>query len=137
MSLPWVVAAIALLAFIALVAGQRFGASRPKAEPRRMRQQVVRGDLRQARAPDISSMSPSGARQSASRSHHAVEVERDSRTALQFFAPMGMAAYEMLRAASTRRAGMTRHDRLGLRRAALAARKPTRSCSSIRRTSSV
>src|SRR3954466_15914058 len=29
MSLPWIVAAIALLAFIALVAGQKFGANRP------------------------------------------------------------------------------------------------------------
>src|SRR4051812_48301092 len=32
MSLPWVVAAIALLAFIALVAGQKFGANRPVAD---------------------------------------------------------------------------------------------------------
>src|SRR4051812_48402843 len=53
MSLPWVVAAIALLAFIALVAGQKFGANRPTAV-----EQAAATEIPQARAPDISSMSP-------------------------------------------------------------------------------
>src|SRR5690348_14358606 len=52
MSLPWVVAAIALLAFIALIAGQKFGANRPVAEEQATEQ------LPPGRAPDISQMTP-------------------------------------------------------------------------------
>src|SRR3954464_9594360 len=52
MSLPWIVAAIALLAFIALVAGQKFGANRPPPETQ------AAAPLPPRRAPDISQMTP-------------------------------------------------------------------------------
>lgn len=91
MSLPWVVAAIALLAFIALVAGQKFGANRPAgsgASP-------ATAEVPQGRAPDISNMTPA---ERAIRLHDRVmrwksEGKQDS---VMAFAPMATAAYEML-----------------------------------------
>src|SRR3954466_1352038 len=86
MSLPWVVAAIALLAFIALVAGQKFGANRPiVAEP-------TTPEVPQGRAPDISNMSPT---ERASRLYNRVmqwkaDGKQDS---VMAFAPMAVAAY--------------------------------------------
>jgi hypothetical protein len=91
MSLPWVVAAIALLAFIALVAGQKFGANRPVADG-----QVVQSpQALPGRAPDISQMSPA---ERAIQLHDRImrlhaAGKQDS---VEFFAPMGIAAFEML-----------------------------------------
>ena len=88
MSLPWVVAAIALLAFIALVAGQKFGSNRPIAS-----EQPV-AEVSQGRAPDISNMSPA---ERASRLYNRVmqwksDGKQDS---VMAFAPMAVAAFEM------------------------------------------
>ena len=89
MSLPWVVAAIALLAFIALVAGQKFGANRPVAQ-----EQAV-AEIPQGRAPDISNMSPA---ERASRLHDRIMQWKSNgrQDSVMAFAPMGIAAYEML-----------------------------------------
>src|SRR5438105_645124 len=58
-SLPWIVAAIALLALIALVAGQRFGANRLDASAVAGAVDSSAGALPLgARAPDISQLSP-------------------------------------------------------------------------------
>jgi len=89
-SLPWVVAAIALLAFIALIAGQKFGANRPAPAS-----EVTSAELPQQRAPDISSMTPA---ERASRLYNRImqwksDGKQDS---VMLFAPMGAAAYEML-----------------------------------------
>jgi hypothetical protein len=91
MSLPWVVAAIALLAFIALVAGQKFGANRPEA--------AVDASTPSApvagRAPDISQMSPA---ERAIGLHDRIMRLREAgkKDSVQFFAPMAIAAFEML-----------------------------------------
>lgn len=90
MSLPWVVAAIALLAFIALIAGQKFGANQPVAA-----ESVPAAEIPQGRAPDISNMTPA---ERAIRLHDRVmrwksEGKQDS---VMAFAPMAMGAYEML-----------------------------------------
>ena len=91
MSLPWVVAAIALLAFIALIAGQRFAANQPVAADG----VPAAAEVPQGRAPDISNMTPA---ERAIRLHDRVmrwksEGKQDS---VMAFAPMAMAAYEML-----------------------------------------
>lgn len=91
MSLPWIVAAIALLAFIALIAGQQFGANRP----------VPGGDAQTAaplppgRAPDISQMSPA---ERAIRLHERIMTYKETgrQDSVMMFAPMGIAAFEML-----------------------------------------
>jgi hypothetical protein len=90
MSLPWVVAAIALLAFIALVAGQKFGANRPVAS-----EEQAAPEIPQARAPDISSMTPA---ERASRLHDRIMRWKSTgrQDSVMLFAPMGMAAFEML-----------------------------------------
>jgi hypothetical protein len=93
MSLPWIVAAIALLAFVALVAGQRFGANRPSPNESPLAeasQQPLAG-----RAPDISNMSPA---ERAIQLHDRImrlhaAGKQDS---VEFFAPMGIASFEML-----------------------------------------
>jgi hypothetical protein len=89
MSLPWVVAAIALLAFIALVAGQKFGANRPVA------QEQAAAEIPQERAPDISNMSPA---ERAIRLHDRIMQWKSAGTqdSVMMFAPMGIAAFEML-----------------------------------------
>jgi hypothetical protein len=90
MSLPWVVAAIALLAFIALVAGQKFGANRP-ASPA----PTAVAEIPQSRAPDISNMTPA---ERASRLHDRIMQWKSNgqQDSVMLFAPMGIAAYEML-----------------------------------------
>ena len=91
MSLPWVVAAIALLAFIALIAGQKFGANRPvPAES-----QSGAAPLPQGRAPDISQMSPA---ERATRLYERIMMLREAgkQDSVMLFAPMAIAAYEML-----------------------------------------
>ena len=90
MSLPWIVAAIALLAFIALIAGQKFGANRPvAADP------SVAAQLPPGRAPDISQMSPA---ERAMRLYERVMSlqEAGKQDSVMLFAPMAIAAYEML-----------------------------------------
>jgi hypothetical protein len=88
------VAAIAMLALIALVAGQRFGANRSdggsvSAEaPPDPNPQVMR-------APDISQLTPS---ERATRLYDRLMAynEAGKQDSLRIFAPMGIAAYEML-----------------------------------------
>jgi hypothetical protein len=91
MSLPWIVAAIALLAFIALIAGQRFGANRPSPQD----VSSVSQQLPAGRAPDISNMSPA---ERAIQLHDRIMrlKEAGKQDSVEFFAPMGIAAYEML-----------------------------------------
>jgi hypothetical protein len=96
MSLPWVVAAIALLAFIALIAGQRFGSSPGNAGSDGGA--VPAGSsagIGPGRAPDISQMSPS---ERAIRLHTRVMEyhEAGKRDSLMMFAPMAIAAFDML-----------------------------------------
>jgi len=98
-ALPWAVAGIALVALIALLAGQRFGrrpaaaddtaagASAPAADDG--------SDAGGVRAPDISSLSP---RERADRLYDRImrldsEGKKDS---VEFFSQMGIAAYQML-----------------------------------------
>ena len=90
MSLPWIVAAIALLAFIALIAGQKFGTNRPTAEGT-----SAAGQLPVGRAPDISQMSPA---ERAIRLHDRIMTlkEAGKQDSVLMFAPMGIAAFEML-----------------------------------------
>ena len=104
-AMPWVVAAIALVALIALVAGQRFGA-RPTGTT-----DVLDGANAQGtttitapgaapsgappRAPDISQMTPA---QRAERLYDRVmtEAEAGRTESVASFLPMAIAAYEML-----------------------------------------
>jgi hypothetical protein len=90
MSLPWIVAAIALLAFIALVAGQKFGANRPATTD-----SLPAGEIPQQRAPDISSMTPA---EQAIRLHDRIMQWKAAgrQDSVNLFAPMGMAAFERL-----------------------------------------
>jgi hypothetical protein len=90
MSLPWIVAAIALLAFIALIAGQRFGANQPAPVA-----DASAGQLPAGRAPDISQMSPA---ERAIRLHDRIMTLREAgkTDSVLMFAPMGIAAFEML-----------------------------------------
>lgn len=92
MSLPWVVAAIALLAFIALIAGQKFGANRP--QPVGAASDQI-GSAMGPRAPDISQMTPA---QRAISLHSRIMTLRQAgkQDSVMFFAPMAVAAFEML-----------------------------------------
>jgi hypothetical protein len=97
-ALPWAVAGIALLALIALVAGQRFGANRASASPADASVSapglVAEGGATPARAPDISNMSP---RDRADRLFNRIMLyhEQGKADSVQFFAPMALAAYQM------------------------------------------
>ena len=96
MSLPWVVAAIALLAFIALVAGQQFGSSPANALPTIADEaQSAGGPIPTGRAPDISQLSPA---QRAIMLHDRILAYRQAgkQDSVMMFAPMAVAAYEML-----------------------------------------
>jgi len=95
-ALPWAVAGIALLALIALVAGQRFNA-----RPTRAADPVAQGPVEDGaggapvRGPDISALSP---RERADRLYDRImrldsEGKKDS---VEFFAQMGISAYQML-----------------------------------------
>jgi len=107
-TLPWAVAAIALLAFIALLAGQRFNrgpvaAAAPAAEP------PPSGPFaggaapaggpdageRPVRAPDISRMTPD---ERALRLFNRVVslAEQGKRDSVQFFAPMALMSFQSL-----------------------------------------
>jgi hypothetical protein len=99
-ALPWAVAAIALVALIALIVGQQFGrrgpagtagtASTDGAPP-----PLGAAGVSAAPAPDISSMSPG---ERAVRLYNRVMAmsERGRADSVQLFAPMAVAAYEML-----------------------------------------
>ncbi len=107
-TLPWAVAAIALLALIALVAGQRFG-KRPAAEPSVATTPQSAGPFvtdstgtaagapaeRPVRAPDISAMSPD---ERALRLFNRVVslAEQGKRDSVQFFAPMALMSFQSL-----------------------------------------
>jgi len=92
-ALPWAVAGIALLALIALAAGQRFGRTRdqapPTAEAPTAEAPFAAG---MARAPDISAMSPA---ERAERLYDRImsAAERGKVDSVRFFLPMAMQAY--------------------------------------------
>ena len=90
-ALPWSVAAIALLALVAMIAGQRFGRARtsddaPASSP---------GSVPQGRAPDISSMTPS---ERAERLYDRImgAAERGRVDSVRFFLPMALQSYGAL-----------------------------------------
>ncbi|MBX3134332.1 MAG: zinc ribbon domain-containing protein [Gemmatimonadaceae bacterium] len=86
--LPWVIAGIAVLAFVAFVAGQRFG-GRPAAP-------AAQGPAPSgARAVDLASMSP---QERADRLFQRVMtyVSEGKSDSVQFFAPMAIASFEAL-----------------------------------------
>jgi hypothetical protein len=94
-ALPWAVAAIALLALIALAAGQRFG-QRPESQPAQPSATAEPvGPSMTGRAPDISSLSPS---ERAERLYDRImgAAERGRVDSVQFFLPMALQAYEAL-----------------------------------------
>jgi hypothetical protein len=100
-ALPWAVAGIALVALIALVAGQRFN-SRPAATvtgpPSALQSGVDGGATPSAGmpgAPDISALSP---RERADRLYDRImRLDTEGKTdSVQFFAPMAISAYQML-----------------------------------------
>jgi hypothetical protein len=92
-SLPWIVAAIALLSLIALLAGQRFGANRADATAATADAADV--PPQGIRAPDISQLTPA---ERAIRLYDRLMTfyEAGKRDSVQFFAPMAIGAYEML-----------------------------------------
>lgn len=98
-ALPWAVAGIALVALVALVAGQRFSASRPDSSaPRSQVADQVNTDAGMAppgRPPDISSMTPA---ERAARLYNRVMSahERGFRDTVQMFAPMAITAFQMI-----------------------------------------
>ena len=97
-ALPWGVAAIALLALIAFVAGQRFGGSRATAEAPAAADAPFASSAPQAgatRAPDISSLSP---RERADRLFDRVmRLSSEGKTdSVKFFAPMALSVYQSL-----------------------------------------
>jgi len=95
-ALPWAVAAIAMLALVALVAGQRFGGARVgTTSPPVADGDVASSAAEPTRAPDISNLSP---RERADRLYDRVmrlssEGKSDS---VQFFAPMALSVYQTL-----------------------------------------
>jgi hypothetical protein len=96
-ALPWAVAGIALLALIALVAGQRFGRTPDGGSPAAVGAAApapFAGAAAGARAPDISSLTP---RERADRLFNRIMAyhERGLADSVQFFAPMALAAYQM------------------------------------------
>jgi hypothetical protein len=96
-ALPWAVAAIALVAFVALIAGQRYGRSQdqsaapgPDASAAPFAQGATGG-----RPPDLSQMTPAEA---ASRLYDRVMAahERGRADTVALFAPMAIMAYQQL-----------------------------------------
>jgi len=94
-ALPWAVAAIALLALIALAAGQRF-ARGPEVSgaPAPGTSQPVASGM-PGRAPDISALSPA---ERAERLYDRImgAAERGRMDSVRFFLPMALQAYEAL-----------------------------------------
>jgi ribosomal protein L32 len=101
-ALPWTVAAIALLALVALVAGQRIARTRPPATPAVAGDEAgvqsgALGDASRApvAAPDISNLTPE---QAAERLFNRIMTSFEARDTarVQFFAPMAVQAYQRL-----------------------------------------
>lgn len=97
-ALPWAVAAIALVALVALVVGQRVGAREMGRQTARTAADggaVTPGGMPQGRAPDISNLSPE---ERAERLFDRIMSysERGRQDSVQLFAPMAVAAFEML-----------------------------------------
>lgn len=106
-AMPWAVAAIALLALVALIAGQRFARSRPAAEQGAVATDqsaagampaagdVPTSDRSPTRAPDISNMTPE---EQADRLFNRVMTlfEQGDTARVQFMAPMAVEAYQRL-----------------------------------------
>lgn len=92
--LPWAVAGIALVAFIALVAGQRFGRS-PASAPAATAAPFADAGGSTGRPPDLSTMSTSDA---AARLYDRVMSahERGFADTVAFFSPMAIQAYQMI-----------------------------------------
>ena len=99
--LPWAVAAIALVALIALVVGQRFGArGNTVAQPAADASAPANAPFASAngampRAPDISQLTPE---QRAERLYDRIMTESEAGNVenVRSFMPMALAAYEML-----------------------------------------
>ena len=97
-ALPWAVAAIALMALIALAAGQRFGReATARSEQSATGEPVLPGVA--GRAPDISSLTPA---ERAERLYDRImgAAERGRSDSVRFFLPMALQAYEALGALS-------------------------------------
>jgi len=99
-ALPWAFAAIALLAFGAYVAGQRFGylgggAAAPTVAEGAAGPFAGGGDQGLGRAPDISNMSPE---ERVDRLYNRIMTyyEAGKTDSVQMFAPMAVQAYQML-----------------------------------------
>ena len=95
-ALPWAVAAIAMLALIALVAGQRFAGGRtPTASASQAPFATGTPEGGGTRAPDISNLSP---RERADRLYdRMMRLSSEGKTdSLQFFAPMALSVYQSL-----------------------------------------
>lgn len=92
-ALPWAVAGIALLALIALAAGQRFSRSKEGADDTPNATPALGG--MPARAPDISSLSPA---ERAERLYDRImgAAERGRVDSVRFFMPMALQAYRSL-----------------------------------------
>lgn len=92
-ALPWAVAAIALLALLALAAGQRFGRARESQSAEPPTATAPAGMT--ARAPDISSLTPG---ERAERLYDRImgAAERGRVDSVRFFMPMALQAYESL-----------------------------------------
>lgn len=92
-ALPWVVASIALLALVALLAGQFFNATNSRGGPPLGAAGPLPGGT--AAAPDISALSPA---ERAERLFNRITLlhERNLPDSVQFFAPMALAAYQMV-----------------------------------------
>jgi hypothetical protein len=94
-ALPWAVAGIVFLIFVAFVAGQRIGASRGGAAAAGIAGAPTGDEAPPARAPDISSLSPE---ERADRLFDRMMRldEQGKRDSVEMFAPMAVAAYQML-----------------------------------------
>ena len=98
-ALPWAVAAIAMLALVALVAGQRFGGTRVASTPALPSADGGAGASAPTpeggRAPDISNLSP---RERADRLYDRVmRLSSEGKTdSVQFFSPMALSVYQSL-----------------------------------------
>lgn len=97
-TLPWAVAAIAMLALVAILAGQRFGGTRAPTAAAAAPPDAPFASTSPssgARAPDISNLSP---RERADRLYDRVmRLSSEGKTdSVQFFAPMALSVYQSL-----------------------------------------
>jgi hypothetical protein len=92
-AIPWAVAGIALLALIALVAGQQFRASSPSSQGGPANAQAAEAPSAGARPPDLSTMTLAEQR---TRLYDRVMryAENGLRDSISIFAPMAIAVYE-------------------------------------------